>query len=90
MYEVYTESGFGEHVQIHFELNKDDVTEHERQIQERIISTSGRNTKQYNHWFRGKVWKLNYSDEETLKSELLRVFEQEIPAFERDLLEKIQ
>lgn len=90
MYEVYTEGGLGEPVQIHFELNKDDVTEHERQVQEKIISASGRNTKQYNHWFRGKVWKLDYSDEATLKNELLRVFEQEIPTFERDLLEDIR
>lgn len=90
MYEIYTEGGFGEPVQIHFELNKDDVTEHESQIQEKIITASGRNTKQYSHWFRGKVWRLDYSDEATLKDELLRVFEQEIPAFERNLLEEIR
>ena len=88
MYEIYSEGGFGEPVQIHFELSKDDVTEHEGQIQEKIITASGRNTRQYSHWFRGKVWRLDYRDEATLKGELLRIFEQEIPVFESNLLEE--
>ena len=89
MYEIYSEGGFGDLVQIHFQLNKDDLTEHESQLHEKIVAASGRNVKQYNHWFRGKVWRSDYDDEKSLKSELLRIFEQEIPAFERDLLEKI-
>lgn len=89
MYEIYSEGGFDESVQVHFQLNKDDLTQHESQIHERITAASGRNVKQYNHWFRGKVWRLDYTDEETLKGELLRIFAQEVPAFERDLLEKI-
>ena len=89
MYEIYSEGGFGDLVQIHFQLNKDDLTEHESQLHEKIVAASARHVKQYNHWFRGKVWRLDYDDEETLKGELLRIFEQEIPAFERDLLQKI-
>lgn len=47
--------GFSELVQLHFQLNRDDLTEHDRQIHEKITAASGRNIKQDNHWFRDKV-----------------------------------
>ena len=89
MYGIYSKGGFSELVQVHFQLNRDDLTEHERQIHEKITAASGRNIKQDNHWFRGRAWRLDYDDEESLKGELLRIFEREIPDFEHDLLEKI-
>lgn len=89
MYEIYSEGGFNDAVQIHFQLNKDDLTENESQIHEKIVAASDRNISQYNHWFRGRVWKLDYNDDETLNRELLRVLSSEIPAFEHGLLEKI-
>ena len=75
MYGIYSKGGFSELVQVHFQLNRDDLTEHERQIHEKITAASGRNIKQDNHWFRGRAWRLDYDDEESLKGELLRIFE---------------
>lgn len=85
MYEIYSKSGIGSDVQVSLELNKDDQAKHEAQIHNQIITITGKTTKPYNRWLMCKTWKLNYNDEASLKSELLRIFEQEIPKFEEKI-----
>lgn len=89
MYEIYCDNGFGSAVQIHLELNRDNISEEEEVIHEKIISFHERSKDQYHHWFRGRRWKVAYTDEDGLKSGIMRIFTHELPEFEHKLLTEV-